>query len=196
MTNYFECLDQYICLETGLTEGRVEKAKEELQGIKKAFFHDGWIFIPNLEEHNQYKNSPKNLPTYEKELSSIPNTVLEHFNKVLDTSIDSGIDSSMHTTLKSLTINHKSKIINHKQEIEKISQEQKQEIADKYQVPLSFVESKQDDILNWHEQNPQKNKRENYVAVLRDWVKRDALKVIDKHNDKQRYTNKYKVTKL
>jgi hypothetical protein len=52
-----------------------------------------------------------------------------------------------------------------------------QEIANKYLVPISFVKSKFDDMINWHEKNPQKNYYKNYLSALRDWVKRDSLKI-------------------
>lgn len=52
-----------------------------------------------------------------------------------------------------------------------------QEISNKYQVPISFVRSKYDDLVNWHEKNPQKNYYKNYLSGLRDWVKRDSLKI-------------------
>jgi len=44
-------------------------------------------------------------------------------------------------------------------------------------VPVSFVKSKLDDLINWHEKNPQKNHYKNYLSALRAWVKRDSLKI-------------------
>lgn len=52
-----------------------------------------------------------------------------------------------------------------------------EEIALKYSVPRSFVISKLDDLKNWHEKNPAKNKYTDYKAALRDWVKRDAMNI-------------------
>lgn len=52
-----------------------------------------------------------------------------------------------------------------------------QDIANKYLVPINFVKSKYDDLINWHEKNPQKNYYKNYLSALRDWVKRDSLKI-------------------
>lgn len=192
MTSYFECPDAFISISIGIKD--LTLTKQELSSSGLCHFFDGWVFIPKLEDHNRYKNSPKNLPTYEQELEGIPNRVLEHFNSTLDTSIDSGMDSGIYTDLKSKTINHKSKTINQKQEIVEISQEKKQEIADRYKVPLSFVESKYDDLQNYCKANGRKYK--DYEAALMNWVKRDALQVLEKHHDKQKYTSKYKVTKL
>ena len=69
-----------------------------------------------------------------------------------------------------------------------------QEIATTYKVPLAFVESKYDDLKNYCLAKGKTYR--NYKAALMKWVKEDALKVIEKHHDKQRYSNKYKVTKL
>ena len=65
------------------------------------------------------------------------------------------------------------------------------EIAKQYHVPVPFVLSRADDIRNWTEA---KGKRyRNYKAALRDWVKRDALKIINKQNDSQ---NRYRVARI
>lgn len=49
------------------------------------------------------------------------------------------------------------------------------EISRKYGVPLAFVRSKFDDLVNWHEKNPKKNHYENYYRGLMTWVKKDAM---------------------
>ena len=61
--------------------------------------------------------------------------------------------------------------------IEDLKEEDFEDIAEKYQVPVSFVKSKLDDLINWHEKNPQKNYYRNYLSGLRDWVKRDSIKI-------------------
>lgn len=59
--------------------------------------------------------------------------------------------------------------------IKNIGLEEMQQIADNYQVPIAFVKSKYDDMINWHESNG-KNKK-NWLATLRNWVKGDAIKI-------------------
>ena len=44
-----------------------------------------------------------------------------------------------------------------------------------YSVPIAFVRSKYDDMINWHEENPAKNNKLNWKATLRNWVKKDAM---------------------
>ena len=61
--------------------------------------------------------------------------------------------------------------------LEEISDEEIDQIAAKYSVPRYFVLSKLDDMKNWHEKNPAKNKYTNYKAALTDWVKRDAMNI-------------------
>ena len=48
-------------------------------------------------------------------------------------------------------------------------------IAQQYQVPISFVMSKYDDLVNYCERTGKKY--QNYVAALRNFVKQDAMKV-------------------
>lgn len=196
MTNYFECPDSIISFETGLSAAVLTKAKEELQESCRAYFYDDWVFIPNLEKHNNYKNSPRNLPNYQKEISDIPNKVLDCFNSLLHTSIDTSIDSSMHTDLKSEIRNKKSEKggvggkVDHVKIIKEISQEVIEEIAEKYHVPVSFIESKRDDMLNWHEQDPTRNVKKNWIATLRAWTKKDAIETVQKQSYQ---SDKYKV---
>lgn len=187
MTNFIECADIFIVASTGVKE--LPKIKAELESTKIAFFHDGWIIIPNLEKHNNYNNSPSNEKVYNNEISAVPQSILEYFN----TSMDTSVDGTVYSNHKSKTINNKSKIINQKPKTVEISQEKKQEIAERYQVPLAFVESKYDDLLNYCQAKGKTYS--DYGAALANWVKRDALQVVEKFNDKKRYTDKYKVTK-
>ena len=50
-----------------------------------------------------------------------------------------------------------------------------QEVAEYYQVPLVFVQSKYDDMVNWHESTGKV--RKNWLATLRNFVKLDAIKI-------------------
>jgi len=57
-------------------------------------------------------------------------------------------------------------------------------IAERYNVPVSFVLSKYEDMLNWHEATGKMKK--DWVATLRGFVKRDALKIRKDQNDKSK----------
>lgn len=50
-----------------------------------------------------------------------------------------------------------------------------EQIANSYKVPVSFVRSKYDDLVNYCDRTGKKYK--NYLAALRNFVKQDALKV-------------------
>lgn len=181
MSNYFECLNAYMQLETGLSQVRVEKAQEELMIQKKAFFYDGWVLIPNLEKHNQYKNSPRNLPTYEKEINDVPKSVLDYFDSISDTSIDTSMPTSRHSDLKSEIKNHKSKT-----EIEggmgegrekspeylmDIPEEDYQGLMAKLNVTKSDVRRKGEALYLWVQSSGKR--RKNYRAVLRGALIKD-----------------------
>lgn len=53
-------------------------------------------------------------------------------------------------------------------------------IAEYYQVPVSFVKSKFDDLVNYCESKGKRYK--DYLAALRKFVKQDAIKVMDKND--------------
>jgi phage replication O-like protein O len=59
-----------------------------------------------------------------------------------------------------------------------------QEIAEKYNTPVSFVLSKYEDMVDWHKSTGKT--RKDWVATLRNFVKRDAIKIRKEQNDKSK----------
>ena len=79
--------------------------------------------------------------------------------------------------------NHKSKTINHKEggirggkPLDDITDEDIQKIATDYRTTEAFVRSKIDDIKNYCGSTGKQYK--NYLATLRNWVKKDALEIL------------------
>lgn len=57
------------------------------------------------------------------------------------------------------------------------------EIAEAYKVPISFVQSKYEDLVNYCESTGKTYK--DYLAALRNWVKKDAEKIkLDSYKEK------------
>jgi hypothetical protein len=73
--------------------------------------------------------------------------------------------------------------------VENLTDKDLQEIADKYGVPMSFVRSKYDDMVLWVGGRPgsAKLKGRNWKLTLMRWVKSDALKVMEKEKNMQRF---------
>lgn len=69
--------------------------------------------------------------------------------------------------------------------IKDLQEEDLIKISELYQVPISFVKSKHDDMVNWHESTGKRKK--NWYATLRTWVKRDTIKL---RQEVSRYGNK------
>lgn len=165
-------------LETKLTEKQLEQGISELEKAGKVYFYKGWVYVKNAMKNNNYTKSSDNQKACDKEISLVPKEVLAFF----DSSVDSSVDSSPYSS-------HKSEIRNKKQEIRKEEslRETKntldsindssvfQEVADLYGVPLIFVQSKYDDLVNYTGSTGVKYK--DYLATLRNWVKRDAEKL-------------------
>jgi len=59
--------------------------------------------------------------------------------------------------------------------LKEISEEEQTRIAELYQVPMAFVRSKYDDLINYCERTGRKYR--NYVPALRNFVKQDAIKL-------------------
>ncbi len=177
MCGIFELSDKYILLETGLTPKELEKAKAYLQDIKKIIFINGWIKIINAEKHNNYKGSPKNEVAYERELALIPSYIKEEFER--------SIDSSIHTTIDT---NHKSEIKDQKPEIKKDENEKEKiyasisylrelppdELADlykKYEASEKQIRIKALELANYCDGHGKKYK--NYRAMLLNALMKD-----------------------
>ena len=69
-----------------------------------------------------------------------------------------------------------------------LTQSDFQEIAESYSLPISFVISKYDDMVNWFESNPRKNQRTNWKATLRQFVKKDAISLRREQSAKTKIT--------
>lgn len=61
-----------------------------------------------------------------------------------------------------------------------------QEIADKYGVPVDFVVSKYDDLINYCSTHGKSYK--NYYSALSNWVKRDAIDIKSRHSQRNKKT--------
>lgn len=96
------------------------------------------------------------------------------------------------TTITKTTIQKKVALYS---KIDDLLESDLEEIANRYKVPMAFVLSKKEDMFLWANEKAGRGKDRNWKLTLMNWVKRDALQVVEKYHDKKRYTDKYKVTK-
>lgn len=191
----YECPDDVISFETSVPIKEVQKIKEKLQMDKKIVFYKSYVYLVNSNKYEDYRGD-KNEIAKKKIISLINKDVLDWYNNILDRGIDRGID-----TQQIPSIIHNTESINNKLGVvkgnfttfESLTDLILEEIANKYQVPLSFVKSKLDDMKLWHEQNPKRNNKQNWKATLMNWVKTDALKIIAKE---RQTINSYKPTEI
>lgn len=164
-----------MMFDTGLNSNQLVTAKEELSNLKWCFFTDNWVFHNHKCAYIDYDGRDRVLDSKEKEIALVPEKIKDLFK---------GLVTGYEPVL-----NHKSKTINHKLEIIKggvggieISDEKLVEISEMYQVPLAFVKSKLEDMVLWKEQQPNsaKLRGRNWEMTLRNWVKRDAVKIFEK----------------
>lgn len=108
ISGFYEITDRELEFDLGFA---IDKTITE-QLKPKAIFCMGWVFIPNIEKYNSYRNSPKNQTAFIREIECIPRVVIDTI--LSDTSIDTSIDT---TPILLEIINHKSETKNQKPEI-------------------------------------------------------------------------------
>lgn len=168
----YELPESYIALETGITIKQIQDLKDKFHKDGKFLFKDSWIKIVNADKYEHYEGL-LNEKAKENLLKIIPSHIIGYFN----TPIDTCIDTQQKVSNNQYPITNNQQPVTKYSKIEDIKEEDFEDIAEKYQVPVSFVKSKLDDLINWHDKNPQKNYYKNYLSALRDWVKRDGLKI-------------------
>jgi len=102
----YEITNREILFDTGIEV--TDKMKDELK--PKAIFVKTWVFIPNIEKYNKYRNAPTNQKVFDTEISRIPDGIIEAI--LSDTSIGTSIYT--HPILQEIR-NKKSEIKNKEQ---------------------------------------------------------------------------------
>ena len=158
---YFQLRDAVIKLEAKLTDNQLKEAKYQLSAIKKVFFKDGWIRVVNARKNNAYENSPKNKIACEEEISKVPSSILKFF----DTSMDSSIDTTMHSSPKPQSQSQsisKSKSLKELdiKDIDKLQQD----------FPTKDVKGELEKAKDWLSSTGKVKK--DYLAFFRNWLRR------------------------
>jgi len=155
-----------IATFTGIHKSHVSRTIKKLKNRKIVTRTGNFIsFNTDLVEWLPKQVTKRKLP---KQVTGVTQTG----NKKLPKQADS-IDSIKETIQKKVYI-----------PIKDISESHFQEISKKYNVPISFVRSKYDDMLNWHESTGKMKK--DWIATLRNFVKKDAIKIRRDQNDKSK----------
>jgi len=174
LTGIYEITDRQVMFDTGLNREQIAEAKALFENNRKIMFKDNWVYSINSKKLNGYAGE-KIDKALEKEESDIPDEIIKHFQDTLSIQYQ-GVSSTLDTS-----INHKSEIINHKSigvvkgGLENITDEDIEKISQDYKVPREFILSKIDDIKNYCASKGKRYK--DYLATLRDWVKRDAINI-------------------
>lgn len=181
-SGYAEIPDRYICFETGLTNDELAKCKEELS--PKVLFKNDWVFVVNIQKHDPI--SGENNPLHkakDREIEQVPTEILSYFTST----IEAPTKPLPRPYLGSHGNGNGKGNGNKKGGVgeNKPTPEQLQTICDDYQVPMAFVESKWDDIENWCVSKGKGYR--DYYRALRDWVKRDAIKLKQEGGKRDKY---------
>lgn len=184
LTGIYEIAKHLVSVFTGLTANEIEVANQKFMKANKILFHDSWVKIVNAEKYQQFTGT-LNEKAKEKEMELIPNTVLEELDTLY-------MEYEGVSTIVDTLNNQKSEIINQNKGVVKgkieISDEEIQEIVTKYDVPVSFVLSKLDDLTNWVSEKPARARGRDLRKTLVVWVKKDALSIRKEVHDKSKLT--------
>lgn len=171
----YQISDQILQLLTGLTAVELAKTKGKFMDDGKLFFWKDWVRIMNYEKYNFYSGE-KNKIALERERASIPSEVIGYRYPIDRVSGTPDTPSNHKSVIRNNNILGEDRIVKGRRgSLEEITSEDIANVAEAYQVPESTVRSKVDDIRNYC---ASKGKRySDYLATLRNWVKRDALSI-------------------
>ncbi len=184
----FELSDRAIRFETGLTEEQLRKSKSDLKS--RIMFHKGWVIIKNVDKYDMFKGA-KLLKAREIQLKEIPNeikAVSKGFRDTLSIPYRYSMDTPNSNSNSNRSINKNNNILvksekpfteklPKRDELGSITEKVLDDLAEKYQVPLSFIRSKHDDLINWVEEMPERAKGRDLCKTLDIWVKKDSMKI-------------------
>lgn len=162
----FELPDRNIMFDVAVNQSELDQAKKDLK--EKIIFYDGWVKILNTQKYNNYVTNPKLEKAFNRELSVVPEKIIEYIDKY-----DISMDTSIYTPInhKSKTINHKSKYKEVKNGIDSLTNEYCQTLSKHYETEFSKVVKKRDDLLIYCKSTGKKYK--DYQATLQSWVRKD-----------------------
>jgi hypothetical protein len=180
LNGVYELSDRVILFETGVSREHLEKAKESFKN--KILIENGWVIIKNVEKYDDYKGGILT-KAKENQLKDIPKEVMDRANEYRNTPSIPPIEGVREYPYSNSTSNSNSKekgIVKGENILQDIDLD---EIAEKYQVPRSFVVSKLDDMENWCKANGKRYKDKK--AALMNWVKKDAIEIRQKAAQQQ-----------
>lgn len=175
LTGYFEITDRQICFDTGLTQAQLANSKKEL--ANKISFKNNWVYVKNLTKYDPIRGENNTLhKTYEAELSRVPEEIIRGIDApsmvhegTMHGRNGNGIGNGIGNSFG------KSENLFLKNKPQRLTDEQFEKICSDYNVPPAFVLSKWDDLENYCLSKGKTYK--DYYRALRDWVKRDAVKL-------------------
>ena len=168
----YECPDDVISFETSITAKEITKIKSKFQKDGKVGFYKSYIYLVNATKYETYTGD-RNEIAKEKILKILAPDVSDWYNSILDRGIDRGIEGVYIPSI----IHNTENIIHNKggvggKRLDEITKEDIQAVADRYSVTVDFVTDKLEDIKNYVDSTGKKYK--DYLATLRNWVKRDS----------------------
>ena len=175
----YKISDTIIKVCCGISQSELDTIKTKFIKDGKFYFLKDWVRIMNYQNYNFFKGE-KNIIASNRERALIPEEVIG-YRYSIDRVSQTPDTPSNH---KSVISNNKPVIRNNN--IDSITEEDIQNIVIEYQVTKAFVLSKIDDIKNYCQSKGKYYK--DYLATLRNWVKKDAIEIRKEAHGKPRIT--------
>jgi len=170
-----------IVIATGLHKAHVSRTKKELilrrlvtsNGNKIAFQKDSrlWQELPRQVTNKKVTNLGLRVTNSGAKVTNLGEKL----------PVQADTKDNIQKTITKDTIQKKERLFS---KVESLTEFVLQEIAYKYQVPMAFVQSKLDDVINYVAAHGKPYK--DYRAALSNFVKKDALKIKQSQHDKSK----------
>jgi hypothetical protein len=77
----YKISDKTMCFRTGLSPTELKGAQTELQGLKRAFFYNGWVLVEHAQRLS-YRKGIWNEKASNRELDTIPKDISTTFKQL------------------------------------------------------------------------------------------------------------------
>lgn len=186
ISGIYELPDSYIKADLGLTQKQLDDAKSKFTQNNKIIFQNGWIKIVNADKYNSFSGEKLD-KAREKELALVPQELIGYRY-----SIDTSIDTSMHTPNKHKHINNQKEggvgetKLADPNYLLAIPQADLDELATKFSLTIKSISDKAESLHDWYLSNPKKNKKSDWKATLRNALRKDADELRGKEQSQDR----------
>jgi hypothetical protein len=174
LCGYYELPLRVMAFETGLDMEMLNKIIKRFAADKKVFYHEGWIWVVNYEEHQVVNTSMKVNAIRSKE--KVPYGILRYFETLGGDSVDTVSTQGRHIKHKDRDKDKDKRgsggdLYRHIDYLKDVPEDDLKEFSSKLNCSPSQIRGKAEDLLNYCRAKGRTYK--DYKAFLRNALKKD-----------------------